>query len=37
MLLDTRQALLKQYHSGKEATADILLMTVRKSLHREEK
>jgi hypothetical protein len=32
MLLDTRNALLKQYHSGKEATADILLMTVRKSL-----
>jgi len=34
MLLDTRQALLKQFHSGKEATADILLMTVRKSLKR---
>ena len=32
MLLDTRDALLKQYHPGKEATPDILLMTVRKSL-----
>lgn len=32
MLLDTRQALLKQYQPGKEAMADILLMTVRKSL-----
>ena len=35
MLLDTRQALLKQFHPGKEATADILLMTVRKSLRGE--
>lgn len=32
MLLDTRDAQLKQYHPGKEATSDILLMTVRKSL-----
>ena len=32
MLLDTRQALLKQFHPGKEATPDNLLMTVRKSL-----
>jgi len=37
MLLDTRQALLKQFHPGKEATADILLMTVRKSLRGGEK
>ena len=32
MLLDTRNAVLKQFNPGKEATADILLMTVRKSL-----
>jgi predicted NAD-dependent protein-ADP-ribosyltransferase YbiA (DUF1768 family) len=32
MLLNTRNALLKQYHPGKEAEADILLMKVRKEL-----
>jgi hypothetical protein len=35
MLLDTRNAVLKQFHPGKEATEDILLMTVRKSLRGE--
>lgn len=35
MLLDTRDALLKQFHPGKEATSDVLLMTVRKSLRGE--
>ena len=37
MLLDTRNALLKQYQPGKEAKPDILLMTVRKSLRGEKK
>jgi predicted NAD-dependent protein-ADP-ribosyltransferase YbiA (DUF1768 family) len=32
VLLNTRNALLKQYHAGKEAEPDILLMKVRKEI-----